>query len=300
MIKIDGEKIKKIRESQGLTQLYMATVVEVTTDTISRWENKRYPTIKEENGQKLAEALGVTLDEILLEEDGEADDDSSSAHAISSPHTSSASGSKVKFALLTFLLSISLLVVVYFGYHLLLRDNSPVTVEATRIMPERAIPGNPFPVVIEIKHTSSSPLSIILKETLPPTAEILKTSPHVNISTSANEVKWLKKVATTSRFSYLVTINGTSGQEFQFEGNVSTSNGSDQLLVSGASNIILGQFHWADSDGDNQISDKEILTVFDYYSGIDDFTVNIEFIEKMWLGSRYSWDKENNVISISP
>ena len=69
MVKIDGSKVKTLRESKGLTQLYIATVVEVTTDTISRWENKRYPSIKEENALKLAEALEVSLEDILEKED---------------------------------------------------------------------------------------------------------------------------------------------------------------------------------------------------------------------------------------
>ena len=69
MVKIDGSKVRNLREAKGLTQLYIATVVGVTTDTISRWENKRYPSIKEENALKLAEALEVTLDDILEKED---------------------------------------------------------------------------------------------------------------------------------------------------------------------------------------------------------------------------------------
>ena len=65
MVKIDGSKIRRIREEKGLTQLYIATAVEVTTDTVSRWENKRYPSIKKENGVKLAQALEVGLEDIL-------------------------------------------------------------------------------------------------------------------------------------------------------------------------------------------------------------------------------------------
>ncbi len=65
MVKIDGAKVKLLREKQGLTQLYIATAVQVTTDTISRWENKRYPSIKKENGLNLAEALGVDLEYLL-------------------------------------------------------------------------------------------------------------------------------------------------------------------------------------------------------------------------------------------
>jgi transcriptional regulator with XRE-family HTH domain len=41
MVKIDGSKVRRLREQKGLTQLYVATAVQVTTDTISRWENKR-------------------------------------------------------------------------------------------------------------------------------------------------------------------------------------------------------------------------------------------------------------------
>ena len=74
MIKIDGGKIKRLREQQGLTQLYLATAVQVTTDTISRWENRRYPSIKKENGLKLAEALNVELQEILEEKQVDIDE----------------------------------------------------------------------------------------------------------------------------------------------------------------------------------------------------------------------------------
>ena len=72
MIKIDGARIRQLREQKGLTQLYIATAVDVTTDTVSRWENKRYPSIKKENGIRLAEALEVELEDILEYDDTEA------------------------------------------------------------------------------------------------------------------------------------------------------------------------------------------------------------------------------------
>ena len=81
MIKIDGAKIKLLREQQGLTQLYLATAVEVTTDTISRWENRRYPSIKRENGLKLAEALNVPLEELLEDIPADAPEDDASVPA---------------------------------------------------------------------------------------------------------------------------------------------------------------------------------------------------------------------------
>ena len=48
----------------------MAKVVGVTTDTISRWENNRYPSIKRENALRLAEALEASVEEILQEGTG--------------------------------------------------------------------------------------------------------------------------------------------------------------------------------------------------------------------------------------
>ena len=68
MIRIDGSEVRRLRENNGVTQLYLATAVGVTTDTISRWENGRYPSIKRENGLKLASVLEVTLDDILERE----------------------------------------------------------------------------------------------------------------------------------------------------------------------------------------------------------------------------------------
>src|SRR5512145_1266747 len=65
---LDGGILKRIREEKRLTQLYVASVVGVTTDTISRWENNRYPTIKRDNAEKVAMALEVPLEEILRQE----------------------------------------------------------------------------------------------------------------------------------------------------------------------------------------------------------------------------------------
>ncbi len=67
-VAIDGEAIRQIREEKRLTQLYVSKVVGVTTETVSRWENKRYPTIRRDNAIKLAEALEVDLKAILKQE----------------------------------------------------------------------------------------------------------------------------------------------------------------------------------------------------------------------------------------
>jgi transcriptional regulator with XRE-family HTH domain len=62
---LDGSAVRRIREEKKLTQLYVAKVVGVTTDTISRWENNRYPSIKRENALRLAEALETPVEDVL-------------------------------------------------------------------------------------------------------------------------------------------------------------------------------------------------------------------------------------------
>ncbi|MCI5141735.1 MAG: XRE family transcriptional regulator, partial [Candidatus Electrothrix sp. ATG1] len=64
-VAIDGSKIKQIRESKGLTQDYLATVVGVAIRTVSCWENTRSPNIKRENAESVAKALEVPLEDIL-------------------------------------------------------------------------------------------------------------------------------------------------------------------------------------------------------------------------------------------
>jgi len=295
MIKIDGEKIKELREHQGLTQLYMATAVEVTTDTISRWENKRYPTIKEENAQKLAETLGVSIEDILLPEEDSIVEDG--------PDLSTAPLAKPRYrksAIILFVLIIGALISAVILDRIFLSGTKTLQAQAFRNMPPRAIPNSPFPVVIEVSPDSRESTSIILKEILPEGSRIVQISPTAGASNSDEEIKWIHKLQKPTRFSYLVEINGSTGSDYIFDGLLSTSKNEEALTVQGSNSITLGQFHWADIDGDNTISDQEILTVFDYYSDIDDFTIDIEFIEKMWLGSGYSWDRDKNLISITP
>ncbi len=293
MIKIDGNKIKKLRESQGLTQLYIATVVEVTTDTISRWENKRYPSIKKENGLKLAEALEVELSDILLIEEKSTENESEipKEQEKSPTHLSP----KVITAAAIVLICILVSVVGLLHYY---KDRT--VIQAQRIMPASTIPNSPFPIVIEVRSSSSEPISLILKEILPENCTILQKAPLLGSSSTKGEVKWIQKIQGTTRFSYLVKIKGQLGERAAFSGSVAILQGSKKsLVVNGSNTVLLGTFHWADHDGDNRINDQEILNVFDRYSGIDDFKIDIDLIERMWLGSHYTWNREKNLISIT-
>lgn len=301
MIKIDGEKIKLLREQQGLTQLYMATAVGVTTDTISRWENKRYPSIKEENAQKLAETLEVEVEEILLAETEDVKNEENEKNVSNQPPRTNIYSPKRKKAPLFIVLGIVVLIgCIFWSARYFMKPDVAAELRAERFMPERSLPGSPFPVVVEVYHQDSDGVSIILKESLPENSEVLQTLPSQGASSNSEEIKWLKKIDGTTRFSYLVKINSAEYREYNFTGTISTAAETGNIAVSGNNTISLGPYHWADKNGDNSISDQEILTVFDYYSGIDDFTIDIEFIEKMWLGSTYTWDESTQKISITP
>lgn len=63
-----GEKLRKAREKQGITQQTLADRLYVTRQAVSRWEcGARYPDLL--TAQKLAETLDTTLDELLSGEE---------------------------------------------------------------------------------------------------------------------------------------------------------------------------------------------------------------------------------------
>jgi transcriptional regulator with XRE-family HTH domain len=299
MIKIDGSKVKQLRESQGLTQLYLATAVEVTTDTISRWENKRYPTIKQDNGLKLAEALDVRLEDIL--------DNAPSAEENVDPPSSpqpndhetisvSKNNKKLHFGLIA---CVSVLVMA--GYYFYSK-NIDEPIHALRIMPERTIANLPFPVVIEVIGDPDKPVSLILKEELPSNAKLLFASPKTSgKKNKAPGIKWIQKMTGRTVFAYMVKMQGEPERFTPFSGSVAVHLAEEEPIpVEGPTSISLGKHHWADTNADNIISDREILTVYDQYSGIEGFDINIDLIERMWLGSRYQWDDTSNSFTILP
>lgn len=62
-----GDKIKQLREAKGMTQQAMAEQLHVTRQTVSRWESgARLPDLH--TAKKIAELLGVSIDELVAEE----------------------------------------------------------------------------------------------------------------------------------------------------------------------------------------------------------------------------------------
>lgn len=314
MVNIDGAKIRRIREEKGLTQLYVATVVGVTTDTISRWENRRYPSIKKENAVKLAEAIESQMADII--DHGQP----ASPAEPQAPQTGTSSAQEepafradttapptdppasprfsIRAVILSgiFLLS-ALIGLALFWWYTASYEEGQVT--ATRILPAHATPGVAFPVIIEVSTGTVRPFSLILKETLPPDGIPAQGKPpFVNQASDPPALKWIGKISGgRAVYSYLARLKPETKMEttHQFTGGITVrSDDNPSLPVAGADSLQASPHHWADSNQDGRIDDEELLFVYETYGGIDDLHFGKKLIEKIWAARGYRWNPETS------
>ncbi len=320
MVKIDGSKVRAIREAKGLTQLYVATAVEVTTDTVSRWENKRYPSIKKENGIKLADALEVELDEILdvstLQEDTDTEINADSSPATDqigqspdqvnriqqSQYGKRSTGTKrFNSKVLIYALPIVLVMVCIGVYYFLTgRGNvadSALSVE--RIVAPHFIAGQPLPVFVQIEKSDQNAVSIIVKEQLPPGCRLGSVSPPPSGEDLGNTIKWLTRITSSTTFFFTVITEPTFQGSLHFSGvSRDTLSGDAALNIIGDSKSASSLHHWADANGDNRISDDEILAVYDLLSSDTNQIIDLDLLEEIWLGDGYIWQPEKQQFTI--
>lgn len=303
MVCVSGSKVRSLREEQHLTQLYLATAVGVTTETISRWERQESPTLKEENGLKLADALSVSLEEILFVSEAIEEREEKEEEKTKVESTALSSGrQKVKKVLLfvlanTVLLGVCLFLIVTF------RGADVLHLSAKRIMPAHSVAGYPFPVVIEVNFESEKNLSLLLKEQLPKDCSVIHTVPQATVADDGF-LKWIEKDGPGKRnFSYVVKcLAGKETQEsLSFEGTLLVRQSSRQeAIVNGRSHLRLLEFHWADSDKNHIVDDEELLAVYDDFGRIEGLQVDIEEVESIWMGSGYRWNQEQASFDIVP
>lgn len=302
MVKIDGSRIRALREEKGLTQLYLATAVAVTTDTISRWENRRYPTIKKENAEKLAEALEVGLDEILdagekstpapavveVESDGDRQEDTP---PVSAPVT-------IKWIAAPVALCLFLIAGWFFW------SAATMEITAVRIMPEHSVPGQPFPVIIRVLGGGEGNVPFIIRENIREKAVVASLQPKATVAAvdGGSQIKWINKLSSPADLAYTLTSSAMEvGGSVNLQGTITVRKfgGSDQQ-IGGRQTVQLAPFHWADSNRDNRIDDQEILAVYADYAEIDGIELGLSSIEDIWFGSSYKWDQERNIFVITP
>ena len=293
MASIDGEKVRQLREAKGLTQLYLATYVGVTTDTISRWENRRYPNIKQENAEKLAEALEVELDAIiendpLVEEGGE---ESEGDEALA--RESGTVGQTLPlWRRMWPLLLIVLALAVVWQYNGGQREE--VAVVADRILPPHIPAGEVFPVIIIVKSHGGGNFPLIIKESLPSGSVLVKSSPDFTTTDAKeNVIKWISRTGgPETTIAYLARMLPAATQtSLHFSGTVTVRDaGSPTAVIQGASEVAIADFHWADFNRDGRIDDEEILTVYDKYAALDSLGFDWDEIDDIWSGPGYRWD----------
>lgn len=302
MVKIDSTKVRSLREANGLTQLYIATVVGVTTDTISRWENKRYPSIKQENGLKLAEALEVSLEDILETEEPPTEPQEQEVAEVIVRQTRP----RRQFRPLIWLLLLTaILILPFIWFQFKQAAKTPVSISASRILPPHIPVGQPFPVIIQVKAVQEGSFFLILKEELPAGCKLIKSMPpHTGIDKKTGTIKWLNRTQDPlTTFVYLAKLESTadSGSSLRFTGSVTLRNaGVSGATIGGILVVPIANYHWADTNQDNRIVDDEILEAYDVFSALDELDYDWQEIDDIWAGEGYQWDETLQKYAILP
>lgn len=292
-VAIDGVQIRSIREAKKLTQLYVASVVGVTTDTISRWENNRYPTIKRDNAEKLATALEVELAEILRR-----DEELPEAVAPeATPHEASPPARRPRL----YLVLVALLVLgttIFLSFRFLVTP--PV---AQRWLPGYAAPGGVIPVQIKVIRPTEGNRGFIVKETLPPGWRLVGALPAPTAGHGGEEVKWLVPGgagAVTISYSVQVPprlpLNGTATFGGQIVVHASGIARTEQ--VGGDRMIRIGGIHWADQNADGRIDDNEIMPAYYLSEEMKGMVGDWKTIEAIWSGAGYRWEPANGSFTV--
>ncbi len=299
-VKIDGDAIRTLRESKELTQLYLATVVEVTTDTISRWENRKYPAIKIENAQKLAEALEVELEEILEQKQNVIEKDQYETKQQEHDFVEEAQGNhetekpaRYKKILLGAGV-VGLMLIVVFIFFFFAGENRTPVISAKRFLPEHTAPGLAFPVMVRLLADTPVDVPILIRE------EIQGKAAAQNIEAGNSKFgqtpRWIGRFSQgEAAFLYLVHPEDAAGigEVFTFTGDcVSGKVKKIGSQVLGRKEVIVSPYHWADQDKDYQISDNEILDAYESFTFSGDIEFDFSELEEYWLAGRYYWDEE--------
>ncbi len=279
---LDAAVVRRIREGQNLTQLYVSKVIGITTDTISRWENNRYPTIRRENALKLADALGVSLDEVLFKPVDEL--------VGSGPPVK-----KITPVIWLLLILFALLALFASLFFFAKSPPLPVLVIAERILPNYAGPGSSIPIQISLTPRAKN-VGIILREHFPKGWKLVQANPPASSLDNVNGVaRWIIKAGDDrDRVVYLVQVDSTSrmNTEANFHGEVVASRNGKQsaVPVHGEDVIAVDAVHWADTDGNGRIDDGEMLDGSFTIEDMEGVYIDWEGLEKLWDAGSYVWD----------
>lgn len=282
---LDGPALRRIREEKKLTQLYVAKVVGVTTDTVSRWENNRYPSVRKDNALRLAEALDVPVQQILRECPPEEPLPAPSRRTLFLP-----------IAIAILLLLVGLIVYQYGRRAAPLLSSTEII--ATRLLSRHAAPGNIVPVRIWIEADQIDTKGFIVREHFPAGWKLVEAFPPASsLDNESGVARWLLKPGDNRLLiSYLLRVSAEApmGQDGYFTGEVVISSNGSNLPTNlrGDSVMIIAPYQWADQDGDYRIDDSEMLHASDVVEEMRGVHIDWKLLEKIWDAGSYSWDEQ--------
>lgn len=284
-VAVDGDALRRIREQKRLTQLYVSKVVGVTTDTVSRWENNRYPTIRRENALKLAEALEVDLEDILKQE-----------KQVPSLTDNIERSPLAKFWPVALLLVAVLLLIWFLFPH----QKPPVDplLRAERMLPAHVAPGHEL--LVQVIVTSESPLrGVILKEEYPQGWEFISSEPEVaSVDDEAGVARWIFRNPVLPLHLYYrlaVPQEIDLEDEIRVTGELIANPDGQQFVmpVAAAEKTRIRPFHWADINANYIIDDMEILIFSELTENTSELDDEWYVVEQIWHAGSYRWDDEN-------
>ncbi|MDX2481038.1 MAG: helix-turn-helix transcriptional regulator [Desulfuromusa sp.] len=283
-VSINGESIRRIREDKRLTQLYVAKVVGVTTDTVSRWENNRYPTIRRDNALKLAEALEVELDEILKQEDPPEE----------VVVEEEAIPRKRPWPLVIVLTILLLLVIISL---LSTNSNQPPQIQAKRFLAPYAAPGSR--VLIRVQISSDKPLKgMILREEFPVGWKLVASEPPASsLDNEIGKARWIfRKPQLRTAVAYLLEVPKdvelASSVELSGELIANPDGQRTAIPLQTDGKMEVQPLHWADTNGNLIIEDLEILEVSNLLDETGQLHLDWDRIESIWDAGGYQWHTE--------
>lgn len=285
-VSIDGDAIRNIREEGRLTQFYVAKVVGVTTDTVSRWENNRYPTIRRDNALKLAEALEVALEDILKQDDPAPDVD------VQAPGAADSRNAWRKYTLFILLILVTVALYLFSTPTPQVIDN---VLRGQRVVPHYSAPGTRLPIHLEI-NSQKKVKGLIVKEEFPPGWNLVEADPPPSSLDNLNgSVRWmLRNPDQVKQIVYVLQVpkNVPMGKTISLSGEVVANPEGQRFSIVTAStgSLRIAPLHWADVDGNSQIDDLEILEVSDRIDQAENIHYDWDLVERMWDAGAYKYD----------
>ncbi len=286
-VAIDGDRVRQIREEKELTQLYIAEVIGVSVDTVSRWENKRTQAIRADNVRALAAALDVPVEDITLAKNTqEAVPPGKGRHR----------------ALLAPLTVAVLMAGAVGGWHW--HGASPELV-ALRRLPAYTAPGTAVPVVVRARVVAGEVGRMVLREQLPPGWQFVGASPAPDQGPDASgRLRWIVPVnggRATVAYVVRAPAGAPESSAHRFTGEVVTAGKEGRnVAVRGEERIDLEYIYWADEDGDFQVGDGEVLDALERLETVPDLGVDTGDLRALWGADEYEWDREKGEFRALP